>query len=80
MSFIIPDQIVQASHRSETEMRLDLAVFFYTQWKMSLGKCAEFAGISRFHFQKELAKRDLTLNIAPEDIERDVATLEKLSV
>ncbi len=80
MSFIIPDHIVQASHRSEVEMRLDLAIFFYVQWKMSLGKFAEFAGIFRYAFQKELATRNHFLNISEEDIRHDVTMLEKLGI
>ncbi len=80
MSFIIPDHIVRASHRNENEIRLDLAIFFYTDWKMSLGKCAEFAGLSRHIFQQELANRGIYLNISEEDVRQDVATLEKLGI
>ncbi|MFN4254255.1 MAG: UPF0175 family protein [Saprospiraceae bacterium] len=80
MALLISDQFIQISGKTEQELSLELAVFFYVEMQMSLGKCAEFAGISRFELQRELARRGHFLHISESDVLHDLETLEKLGV
>ncbi len=79
MALLISDQLIQVSGKTEQELGLELAVFFYVEMRMSLGKCAEFAGLSRFEFQHELARRGHFLHISEDDVLHDLETLEKLA-
>jgi predicted HTH domain antitoxin len=78
MALVISDQFIQATRRTETELRLDLAIFFYQSLQMSMGKCAEFAGMNRFSFQEELANRNLVVNYTEEAVLQDVENLKNL--
>lgn len=74
MALLISDQLIQVSGKTEQELSLELAVFFYAEMQMSLGKCAEFADISRFEFQQELARRGHFLHISESDVLHDFET------
>jgi predicted HTH domain antitoxin len=78
MALIISDQFIKATHKTEEELRLDLAIYFYSEMKMSMGKCAQFAAISRFAFQDELAHRNLTINYEEDAVLNDMENLKKL--
>ena len=78
MALIISDQFIKATHKTEQELRLDLAIYFYSEMKMSMGKCAQFASISRFAFQDELVHRNLTVNYEEEAVLQDMDNLKKL--
>jgi predicted HTH domain antitoxin len=79
MEIIISEQIIKASHRSESELRLELAVFFYKELKMSLGKCAQFAGMNRFEFQEELGRRKVYMNYDEAAVLQDMESLKQLN-
>lgn|GEM_PF-2776193 len=52
----------QVLGKSEHEIRLDLAIFFYIAWQMSAGRCAEYVGIAKIVFLDELGKRNIPIN------------------
>lgn len=78
MALIISDQFIKATHKTEDELRMDLAIFFYTEMKMSMGKCANFARTNRFAFQDELARRNLNVNYEEEAVLQDIDNLKKM--
>ena len=47
--------------KSEQEVRVELAVFFYTSHYLSTGQAARFAGMSRVEFWEELGKRKISI-------------------
>ncbi len=57
---------------SEEQARLDLAVFFYTEWQMPPGKCAEFANIPKVVFLDELGKRKIPIHYDISALNQDV--------
>ena len=76
----IPDQILSKSKYSATEFRLDIAIMLYQKQVMSLARAAEWVGLSRIEFQKELQNRAIHLNYEESDLEEELATLEKIGL
>ncbi|MBK9017702.1 MAG: UPF0175 family protein [Saprospiraceae bacterium] len=58
----IPNELLGTQGKSEAEVRLELAIFFYVNFKASSGRCAKFAGIPRVVFLDELGKRGFHVN------------------
>ena len=77
MSVLVSEEIVRAIGKPEEEVRLELAIFFYQHFKVSAGKAATFAGLSRIAFWRELATRKIPLHYDVADLEQDVKTLEE---
>jgi predicted HTH domain antitoxin len=77
MSVLVSEEIMRATGRPEEEIRLELAIFFYQHFKVSAGKAATFAGLSRIAFWRELAARKIPLHYDVADLEQDVKTLEE---
>ncbi|AEE50348.1 UPF0175 family protein [Haliscomenobacter hydrossis] len=75
LSVVIPNGILESIGKDEQEIKLELAVFFYKEFHLSSSKAAEFAGISRIAFWKELGKREIPLNYDEEDARHDVETM-----
>ncbi|ASJ02852.1 hypothetical protein A3L09_06060 [Thermococcus profundus] len=64
--------------RPSEELRLLAAIELYRENKLSLGKAAEFAGISVREFLYELRKRNIPLNYDVEEVQRDIEVIEGL--
>ncbi|WP_048151840.1 UPF0175 family protein [Palaeococcus ferrophilus] len=64
--------------RPSEELRLLAAIELYREGKLSLGKAAEFAGISVREFLYELRKRNIPLNYDVEEAQRDIEVVEGL--
>lgn len=48
--------------KSEQEVRIELAIFFYKEYQISPGKAGAIAGLSRIEFWEELGKRKIPIN------------------
>jgi predicted HTH domain antitoxin len=73
----LPDDVYSALRRSPQEiireMRLAAAVEWYAQERISQGKGAEIAGLSRAEFIDELARRKIPVaQIRPEELWQEV--------
>ncbi|MEI6820056.1 MAG: UPF0175 family protein [Verrucomicrobiota bacterium] len=58
--------------------KLEAAVELYRERKLSMGRAAQMAGLLRPVFQRELAKRGVTVDYDVEDFEDDLRAIEKL--
>jgi len=74
----ISDQILQASGLTEEELTLEIAVALYQREILSLGKAAELANLHRMAFQTALSERQVPVNYGPDDLEADMATLDRV--
>ena len=77
MSLVIPDAVVKATHLSETELLMELAVLMYQQDRLTLGQASNFAGVSQGAFQKVLGSRRIPVHYGLDDLERDVETVNQ---
>ncbi len=78
MSIIISDEILQATHMTETEFLQEVAILLYEKGKLSLGKASKLARMGRIQFQLLLASRQIPINYGIEDFEADLQTLRKM--
>lgn len=80
MSVTIPDDIVQSTHMTEAELKVEIAVMLYKQQKISSGKARAWTGLTVIEFQHELAKRGLFINYDVDDLEADIKVLHSLDI
>lgn len=59
-------------------VRESLAVELYRDGKISLGKAAEIAKMSKWEIFELLAAKKVPLQYYPEDLEQDIETLKKV--
>ena len=76
----IPDQILLRSRYSVEELKMDIAVMLYQKQMMSLARAADWLGLSRVDFQKELKFRSIYLHYEVSDLHEELATLEKFAL
>ena len=77
MSVIISDHILSQANMSEKEFKLELGLFLFGRGILTMGKASEFAEISQFEFQKEMANRDISISYDEEEFEKDFQTVMK---
>jgi predicted HTH domain antitoxin len=75
MTLIIPDEILSLTNITSTDMRIEVAAYLYEKKRMSIGKARLIAGLNLIQFQKELAKRNIYLQIEAKDLEAEVNNL-----
>ncbi len=78
MSFVIPDDILQAARMSEEELQRELALLLFQQEKLSLGKAGQLAKMTKLEFQHLLASRAIPVHYDVADFEQDLQTLKDL--
>lgn len=64
--------------KPEKELLLLAAIELYREKRLSLGKAAEFAGVSVREFLYELRKRDVPINYTTEEAKKDIQLVEGL--
>jgi predicted HTH domain antitoxin len=74
MQIEIPDDL----GITEEQARLDFAVGLYSSGAASLARAARLAGRSRLEFQRIVAERGIPLAYNTDDLDKDIATLNRL--
>lgn len=77
MSLVIPDQILQSTRMSETELRQEIAVLLFQKEKFTLGQASQLAGMNQLHFQHLLASRKIPIHYDVTEFEQDLKTLQE---
>lgn len=72
----LPPGLMQAARMTPGELKLELALTLFQQYKLSFGKARELAGMSVIEFQREMGKRKIPIHYDVADFEHDVATLK----
>ena len=81
MSLTISDEVLRAAHISEEEALRELAIALFQQERLSTGKAAELARMSKPAFRSLLIERKIPVyRPTVEDLEQDLATLRKLKL
>ncbi len=63
----------------ERDAVVDIAIGLYKRQAVSLGRAAEFAGITSVELLTELGRRHIPINYGVDELRQDIATLGKLS-
>ncbi|HHV85795.1 MAG TPA: UPF0175 family protein [Petrimonas sp.] len=77
----LPSDIYLALNESENELKknikISLAIRLYRLRKLTLGKAAQIAGLSRYEFENVLVENDIPIsNLTIEDVLNDTQKLK----
>jgi len=78
MTVTFSEDVLQAAHMTEDELRQELAVLLFQKERLTLGQAARLAGLDRLRFQHILASRDIPVHYGVADFEDDLRTLRSL--
>lgn len=78
MSVVIPDEVLQACHLTESEFKAEVAVMMFQKEMLSLAQASRLAGLNILEFQRLLADRDVTIHYDVAEFEADLKTLREL--
>ncbi len=78
MSLVISDEIVRATHVSETELTQEIAVMLFQREKLTLGQASQLALMSQLQFQHLLASRHIPIHYDVKEFEQDIKTLKEM--
>lgn len=76
----IPDRIIATSTYTVEEFKLDIAVMLYQKQVLSLGRAAEWVGLSRIEFQRALKSHGIPLHYEVSDLHEELSNLEKIGL
>lgn len=75
---LIDDEVLKAAHITESELKTELAILFYQQGRLSLGRCAALAGLSKLDFEHLLFERKVP-RYTDEQWQADLKALAEMS-
>ena len=78
MELRLPDQVIRGINMTEDEWMLDLAIVLYLDRRVSLGRGAEIARISKPAFIDALGQRRIPVSYDAADLESDLQTIANL--
>lgn len=79
----VPADVLVALNESEEELKMhfqiSIAMMLFQEGKLTLGKAIQLAGVSRFEFEKSLARNKIPISgLSIEQIRADVEAISKL--
>jgi predicted HTH domain antitoxin len=74
----ISQDILDTARLTVDELKVELAVYLYTQDRLSIGKARELAGMSLWAFRQLLASRRIPPHYDVTELKEDVVTLREL--
>ena len=77
MGIIIDDELLEAAHMSEPEIKLELAILLYQRERLTLGQAARLAGLPQVRMRHALAARGLGPHYGVGDFEHDLDSLQR---
>lgn len=74
----IPEFAIAGTGLTADQVRIEVAVALYRDRKVSMGRAARLAGLARIPFQRETARRGVTVDYEVEDFEEDLRNIQPL--
>jgi predicted HTH domain antitoxin len=74
----VPQDILDSARLTIDELQIELAIYLYSQGRLSIGKARELAGMSLWEFRQLLASRRISPHYDETDLEQDITTLREL--
>ena len=78
ISLDISQDIHDSARLTVPELKREVAVHLYAEGRLSVGKARELADMSLWEFRQLLASRKIPVHFSQDDLQDDVATLQKL--
>ena len=78
MSLVISDDILQAAHISENELKQEIAIMLFQKEKLSLAQASRLAQLPLLQFQHLLASRQIPIHYDIAEFEEGLKTLQDL--
>lgn len=78
VNIVIEDELLRGVDLSVEQARLEFAVGLFSDWKVTLGRGAEIAGLSQPEFMRELGRRQIPMHYTVADLEEDLRTIQAL--
>jgi len=76
--FEVPQDILDSARLTIPELQVEMAIYLYSQRRLSVGKARELAGLSLWEFRQLLASRHISPHYDETDLDQDVATLQEM--
>ena len=74
----IPRDVLDSARLTMPELKVELAIYLYTQGRLSLGKARELADMTLWEFRQLLAVRRVSPHYDVADLDEDFATLRDI--
>ena len=74
----VPQDILDSARLTMPELQLEIAVYLYSQGRLSVGKARELAGMSLWEFRQLLASRRIPPHYDETDLDQDLTTLREM--
>ncbi len=74
----VSQDILDSARLTLAELKVEMAVYLYTQGRLSIGKARELASIALWEFRQLLASRRIAPHYDELALSEDVATLRDL--
>lgn len=78
MEIRLPDELVRGIDMTKEQWLLDLAIGLFIDRRVTLGRGAEIAGLSKPAFLDALGERQIPVNYDVADLESDLKTIAHL--
>jgi predicted HTH domain antitoxin len=78
MPVTVPDDLLDAVHLTEVEMKLEIAITMFLQHRLTLAQASRFAGLDRSDMVPILAQRKIPI-YTEEDWRQDQSALQWLA-
>ncbi len=77
MSVVIPDEVLQTSHMTASEVQ-EVAILLFERSKLTLEQASHLAGLDQLRFRLLLASRQVPMHYDVADLEADIRTLREM--
>lgn len=74
----IPQDILDSARLKLPDLKIELALLLYSQYRLSVGKARELANMSLWEFRQLLGFRKIPVHYDVNDLNDDVATLKQM--
>lgn len=78
MTLYIPEHLLKEAGLTEQNVKLELAVVLFQKELLTLGLAAQFAGLHKIQFQRELARRKIAVHYGEEELAQDISKLNDI--
>ncbi len=75
----IPQDILDSARIKLPDLKIELALLLYSQYRLSIGKARELANMSLWEFRQLLGTRKIPAHYNIDDLNDDVATLKQMN-